>query len=93
MKGIWTMGTYFNPADELPEVARPMQGCNFTELKAQLSPNERLFGLYDRGVFRIAVEIYNQAEFDEFYGQYRAGLFLDYNYYALPEDIYKERCD
>lgn len=80
------MGTYFNPAQELPNVGRPVDGRTFAELQAGTRTGEKLFALCDRGIFPFAVEIYDQREYDEFYGQYKTGHLLDIRFYAVPEE-------
>ena len=49
------MGTYFNPPEELPRVVRRIHGETYEKLAAQLEPDEKLFGHYQRSLFQNAV--------------------------------------
>ncbi len=75
------MGQYIPP--EVAQKGRKVSGTNFQTLKSQLKPDELLFGLFDRGIFKQAPYLYSEAEFGEFDRLYRTGVILSATYYAL----------
>jgi hypothetical protein len=84
------MGTYFNPPQLLPEVARKLNPGSYSELVAQLQPGEELFGHYDRFMFQNAVHLYSGSEFDEFENQVRSTMIARLGFYAMPEEEFKK---
>ena len=85
------MGTYYNPPQLLPKVARKLKPGSYSELVAQLQPGERLFGHYDRVIFQNAVYLYSESEFEEFEKQARSGMIARLGYYAMPEEEFKKK--
>lgn len=86
------MGTYYNPPQNLPKVARRIEGRTYDELTAQLKPGEELFGHYDRYVFQNAVHLYSQSEFDGFERLVTQGVILRLGFYAMPQDVFERNC-
>jgi hypothetical protein len=83
------MGTYFNPPDDLPKVARPIHGGTYQELTEQLNDGEQLFGLYDRYVFKYAVHLFSPGEFEEFESRVRRGAIMRLGFYAMPSEVFE----
>lgn len=85
------MGTYFNPPEELPQVGRSLAGETYDELVAQLRAGEKLFGHYRRSLFQNAVYLFSAEELEAFESQVRMGVIRRLGFYAMPEDIFRER--
>lgn len=85
------MGSYFNPPQELPQVARGLEAGSYDHLVVQLQPGEKLFGHYDRGWFQNAVYLNSESEFEEFERQVRQGIIRRLGFYAMPEEVFNER--
>lgn len=49
-------------------------------------PQGRLVGIFDRLLFEVCVDLTIPTEWAEFYGQYRAGMFVDMDLYDVPPD-------
>ena len=84
------MGRYFNPATELPKVARPLTGQDYNALLGQLKQDEVLIGLFDRLIFKLAPHLYSRDEFDAFDAEYRSGNIVGRDFYALPRAEYEK---
>ena len=80
------MGTYFNPVAELPAVGRQLNFSKYGELVAALKPEERLYGLYDRLILKLAPHLFSEEEFEAFESQYRNGLLVSHSFYAVTEE-------
>lgn len=77
------MGDYWNPPETLPSVARKLDNpTTYENAKSQLKDDECLIGLFDRIMFKNAVHLYSQSEWDEFEKQ---GL-ITIGFFALPKD-------
>lgn len=80
------MGTYFNPPEKVREVGRPLgSNPNFRDLNVHLLPGEVLVGLYDRLIFKLAPYIPDAKELEEFESQYRAGMLVSHEFFAVPK--------
>lgn len=82
------MGCYYNPPTDLKAKGRPLYGeKTYADLKKQLKPGERLFGLWYRTYhgFYNAPHLYCEQELKEFQKQEGPihGLVL-HGYYAVP---------
>lgn len=84
------MGTYFNPPEELPQVARQICGETYEELASQLQPEEKLFGHYQRPLFQNAVWLFSPEELEEFESQVRIGVIKRLGFYAMPGWVFKK---
>ena len=84
------MGTYFNPPQALPTVARKLNSGSYKELVAQLKDGEELFGHYDRYIFQNAVHLYSEDEFNEFEAQADNGYVKRLGYYAMPKEEFEK---
>lgn len=84
------MGTYFNPSEDLPRVARKIEGVGYQELTTQLKDGEKLFGHYNRAMFQNAVHLYSEAEFDEF--EHPRNTAERLGFYAMPADVFEKHC-
>ena len=80
------MGTYFQPVAELPTVGRRLNFSKYGELVASLKPGERLYGLYDRLIFKLAPHLFSEDEFEAFESQYRSGSLVSHWFYAVTEE-------
>lgn len=80
------MARYVNPADKVKEVGQPLSGNNLRTLQAMAGFGNLVVGVYDRGIFRIAV-VLDDREFEEFEGQYGLGLLISRSFYALPSSL------
>lgn len=58
--------------------------------KRQVRQGEYLYMLLTGGFRKLMPHIHNQAEYDEFYGQYAMGMHLRYDMYALPAAIVEQ---
>jgi hypothetical protein len=78
------MGTYFNPPESLPDVARHIEGETYDELVSQLKDDEILLGHYQRldFGFQNAPWLKDSREFDEFERQAREGYVKRLGFYA-----------
>ena len=83
------MGTYFNPPDHLPLVARRVEGETYSQLVGQLESGERLFGHYDRGHFQNAVWLCSPEEFNTFEEQVFSGIVIRLGFYAMTDETFK----
>ena len=88
------MSTYFNPPDAIRKVGRELliQG-SFQTLVDQLKDDEVLFGLYDRGIFKNAVHLFDPAEMEVFEKQVRSSVLIRLGYYALSRNVAKSYCN
>lgn len=55
----------------------------------QPTVNHSLVMVLDNGVYKIAADVTNKAEYDEFYRQYSQGYFLDYRVYLVSDENIK----
>ena len=70
------MGNYYD-VDKVESIGRKLRSKYDS-----LSSGEKLVMVLDRTIRKIAVDVSNAGEYDEFYGQYRMGYWLSYNLYA-----------
>lgn len=84
------MGTYFNPPQELPNVARKIEGTSYVELVAQLHDGEKLFGHYDRFIFQNAPYLNSEGEYEEFQRQCRQGMIMLLGFYAMSKEVFEK---
>ena len=84
------MGTYYNPPQNLPQVARKLREGSYQDLVEQLLPGEKLFGHYDRFMFQNAVYLDSEREFYEFEEQVRKGIIKRLAFYALSEGEFEK---
>ena len=84
------MGTYFNPPQLLPEVARKLNSGSYSELVAQLQPGEELFGHYDRFVFQNAAHLHSESEYNEFEDQVKKRIIIRLGFYAMPKEQFEK---
>ena len=82
------MGRYFNPVQDLPTVGRRLMTGDFQAMATQLRTGEKILGLYDRGVFKLAPVIDDAKELEEFESQYCRGMLLSHAHYAVPESAF-----
>ena len=83
---------YYNPPEQLPIVSRelvhrdsPQSHDRYKDLVAQLQDDELLFGLYDRGLFMNAAQLFSFAEFMEFEKQVQSGVIRRIGFFALAK--------
>ena len=55
----------------------------------QLPHGHHLYALCDRLIFKQAVCVDDESDFDEFFGQYAQGLLISFQLIALPEDTHQ----
>ena len=84
------MGKYYNPVQDIESgrvgrriVVYPQ---TYEAAAKELRDGESLFVLCDRLIFKLAPYIPNQDEWDEFYNQYRMGMLLCFQPYALSAE-------
>jgi hypothetical protein len=85
------MSIYYNPPEEVQEVGRQLQAGSYSELVSQLRGDEMLFGLYDHLVFKHAPHLFSEAEMEEFEGQYRTGMLVNHDFFAVPRSVAEEK--
>jgi hypothetical protein len=83
---------YYERPEELPKVSRKLIHCDspqlhdcYKNLVAQLQGDELLFGLYDRGFFMNAAQLFSLAEFMEFEKQVQGGVIRRIGFFALAK--------
>lgn len=83
------MGYYVNPPEQLAQRGRQLNAdsASYEDIVSQLRPGERLFGLYDRGMFKNAVLLYSSDEFGEFEEQVKRRIIKRLGFYALSDDL------
>ena len=87
------MGVYINPPDVLKEVGRQLQAGDFKLLASQLNSDEVLFGLYDRGFFKNATQLYPEREMAEMTNQVVDGIIIHEGFFAVKTHIAKKYVD
>lgn len=86
------MSQYYSPAKEVPSIGRLLRHKDglkvpIKTLLYMLKRGEVLVGWYSNGGTReIAPILESQGDLDQFYQQYRMGLFVNMNYYAIPKE-------
>lgn len=92
------MGTYFNPPERLPVVARRLRVNkafpSYEEVVSELTSEETLFGLYHRcdvgyPGFDNAVHLYSREEFDTFEQQCRKGWIMRIGFYGMSVEAFR----
>ena len=83
------MGRYFNPINDL-KYCNIIEGEDYIELKKKLKDKEVLVGLFDRVKFKNAPLIDSQEEFNTFWEQYKIGVLVSYQFYAVPYELAKK---
>jgi hypothetical protein len=79
------MHTYYNPATEIREIGRPVDGSTFAELSDALSDGEVLFELLHRpDHVDYAVLVNSQKTFDEFQQLSSTHPYSAQGYFAVP---------
>ena len=82
------MGVYANPPQQIEKYGRALYGREYKQLTAQLKEGESLWALYDRGIFKLCVNLYSQEEFDEFNNQDKRGEFVSSGkFYAAKKEV------
>lgn len=86
------MGKYMDP--QLAETYESLHPIGTSDLKAthdhylsQLQ-GKRLVGIYDRLIFKLAPDVTNFSEFQEFENQYRTGMLVSHKFVAIPPEIF-----
>ena len=87
------MGVYINPPDALKEIGRQLPAKTFTEMAGMLKPDEVLFGLYDRGIFKNAIQLYCENEMHEMTKQVLDGIIIHEGFFAVKKDTAKKFSD
>lgn len=86
------MGYYFNPANKIKKVGRVLKGTAYNALIRQLKEDELLFGLYDRIIFKNAVQLFDEREFDEFEKQELSGNIKREGFFAIEKRTALKYC-
>lgn len=77
------MGQYFNPPSELVTIGRQLAPGSYSQIKSQISPEEELFGLYDRGSSLVAPRLSSTQEFNHYEAQYRRKKAISRTFWAV----------
>lgn len=90
------MGHYINPPNRVIEIGRLLNTertgqFTYTDQVRQLATNEHLYLLADRGIFKNAVHLYNEEEFNEFVSQVKQGIIKFEGFFAVPMDDSESR--
>jgi hypothetical protein len=83
------MGKYFNPANKeaLDAAGRNLiKQDSFADYKKLLQAGEVLVGLFDRGIFKNAPVLPDEAEYEEFMKQVRSGTLKWLGFFAVLEN-------
>jgi hypothetical protein len=79
------MHTYYNPAAEIREIGRPVQGSTFAELSGELCEGEVLFELLQRpDHVEYAILLNSQETFDDFKRLSATHPYTPLGYFAVP---------
>lgn len=82
------MGRYYNPVDAVLDgrIGRPIYASSYADAVRQLAADEHLYYMGDRLIFRFVACVDDENDFNEFHRQYRAGMLVSYQLYALGEE-------
>ena len=83
------MGRYYNPVSDITDgnIGRSVPYTeNFNDAMRSVGDNEYLYALCDKGLFKQAVWLFDQSEWDEFFNQYKIGMLLSFRLYILSEE-------
>ena len=85
------MGVYYNPVEDITNgtVGKFINTHDYNEAMRQLPHGHHLYALCDRLIFKQAVCVDDESDFDEFFGQYAQGLLISFQLIALPEDAHQ----
>lgn len=95
------MGQYFRPPDKLVDIGRQLNPGSYSQLLNLLSPEELLFGLYDRSTSLVAPRLSSMQEFNHYEGQYKRKKAISRTFWAVPKStvvlrnygIYEQRIE
>lgn len=87
------MGVYLNPPDVLKEIGRQLPAGSFKEMTKMLGHDEALFGLYNRGFFKNATQLYCESEMSEMTKQVSEGIVIHEGFFAVKKDTAKKFSD
>lgn len=95
------MGQYFRPPEELATIGRQLNPGSYGKLLGQISSEEFLFGLYDRGTSLVAPRLSSIQEFNHYEAQYRRQKAISRTFWAVPKStvvlknysIYEQRSE
>ncbi len=73
-------------------IAAGVPEAPFSELAGQISENDILVGVYDKGPYAIAVHLNSVGEFTTFEQQYRRGEFIARQFFAVPRTLAEAEC-
>jgi len=84
------MGQYYNPANDIETIGRPLRTLSdkpsLADLESQLEPGELVFAVCDKLIYKIAPFLEEQRQIDDFYSQYMRGMLIGIDYYAVPAE-------
>lgn len=78
------MSYYANPPMEVTRKGRELKLGTYEDLTKQLKDDEKLFGVYDRFIFKQAVWLYSADEMSAFEAQVSDHTIVRLGFYALP---------
>ena len=84
------MGLYIEDFDGVRR-SKKIHGSSFSELKRQAP--DLLVALCDRGIFKFAVVLPDEAEYKEFHDQYSAGMLLRMDFYSCSSSLLEAKAD
>jgi len=77
------MGTYYG-ANKVQELGRSTTST--TKELTGIKENERLIAVIGNGLYKIAPDVTEASEYDEFYGQYTHGYWLTFKLFVLTNE-------
>lgn len=82
------MVRYYNPVDDIMDgrIGRPIYASSHAGAMSQIKTDEHLYYMGDRLIFRFVACVDDENDFNEFHRQYRAGMLVSYQLYALGEE-------
>ena len=87
------MGKYLNPVSAVVESQERLVGSGLSEEKLQwehyraLARGKHLVAVCDRGIFKQAPVVDDFREYQEFHEQYKRGILLTFDVYAVTEEF------